>query len=51
MEVNEKILDACTSLMAAIRELVQTARSVQAEIVAEGKVNIKQTYNKIFCVH
>uniref|UniRef100_A0A6M2DS74 Putative actin-binding protein n=1 Tax=Xenopsylla cheopis TaxID=163159 RepID=A0A6M2DS74_XENCH len=37
LEVNEKILDACTTLMKAIRELVQAARSVQAEIVAEGK--------------
>lgn len=37
LEVNEKILDACTSLMQCIRILVQKARSLQAEIVALGK--------------
>ncbi|XP_034241716.1 huntingtin-interacting protein 1 isoform X2 [Thrips palmi] len=37
LEVNEKILDTCTSLMLAIRILVQKARLLQAEIVAKGK--------------
>uniref|UniRef100_A0A7G3ACX7 Putative actin-binding protein n=1 Tax=Lutzomyia longipalpis TaxID=7200 RepID=A0A7G3ACX7_LUTLO len=37
LEVNEKILDACTSLMQAIRVLVQKSRLVQGEIVAVGK--------------
>lgn len=37
LEVNEKILDACTSLMQCIRILVQKARVLQAEIVALGK--------------
>uniref|UniRef100_A0A1L8E5S1 Putative actin-binding protein n=1 Tax=Nyssomyia neivai TaxID=330878 RepID=A0A1L8E5S1_9DIPT len=37
LEVNEKILDACTSLMRAIRVLVQKSRLVQGEIVAVGK--------------
>lgn len=37
LEVNEKILDACTTLMQAIRLLVQKSRVLQAEIVAVGK--------------
>lgn len=37
LEVNEKILDTCTSLMLAIRILVQKARLLQAEIVSKGK--------------
>lgn len=37
LEVNEKILDACTALMNSIRELVKKSRLVQAEIVALGK--------------
>ena len=38
LEVNSKILDSCTKLMLAIRQLVQNARLLQAEIVAQGKV-------------
>ncbi|XP_031630264.1 huntingtin-interacting protein 1 isoform X3 [Contarinia nasturtii] len=37
LEVNEKILDACTALMKAIRELVKKSRILQAEIVGLGK--------------
>ncbi|KAI4460996.1 huntingtin interacting protein 1 [Holotrichia oblita] len=37
LEVNEKILDSCTTLMAAIRVLIQKSRLLQAEIVAQGK--------------
>lgn len=37
LEVNEKILDACTALMRSIRELVKRSRTLQAEIVALGK--------------
>lgn len=37
LEVNEKILDACTILMQSIRVLVQKSRLVQGEIVAVGK--------------
>lgn len=37
LEVNEKILDACTHLMHCIRLLVQKARTLQAEIVSLGK--------------
>jgi len=33
LEVNEQILDSCTSLMAAIRVLVHKSRKLQAEIV------------------
>lgn len=39
LEVNEKILDSCTTLMQAIRVLVQKSRLLQAEIVAQGKVS------------
>lgn len=37
LEVNEKILDACTTLMQAIRLLVQKSRVLQGEIVGLGK--------------
>lgn len=37
LEVNEKILDACTALMRCIRILVQKSRLLQAEIVSLGK--------------
>lgn len=39
LEVNEKILDACTALMRCIRILVQKSRVLQAEIVSLGKGN------------
>lgn len=39
LEVNEKILDSCTTLMQAIRVLVSKSRLLQAEIVAQGKVS------------
>lgn len=38
LKVNEKILDSCTTLMQAIRILIQKSRFLQAEIVAQGKV-------------
>lgn len=37
LEVNERILDACTALMQCIRILVQKSRLLQAEIVSLGK--------------
>lgn len=36
LEVNAKILDSCTTLMAAIRVLVRKSRALQQEIVAAG---------------
>lgn len=36
LEVNGKILDSCTTLMKAIRILVQKSKTLQAEIVASG---------------
>ncbi|XP_060839148.1 huntingtin-interacting protein 1 isoform X1 [Rhopalosiphum padi] len=39
LEVNEQILDSCTSLMAAIRVLVHKSRKLQAEIVANQGSN------------
>ncbi|XP_065226702.1 huntingtin-interacting protein 1 isoform X2 [Planococcus citri] len=39
LEVNGKILDSCTTLMKAIRILVQKSRILQAEIVAAGNPN------------
>ncbi|XP_055902161.1 huntingtin-interacting protein 1 [Eupeodes corollae] len=48
LEVNERILDACTSLMQSIRILVQRAKSLQAEIVALGKgsASAKEFYKR-----
>ncbi|XP_041774626.1 huntingtin-interacting protein 1-related protein isoform X6 [Anopheles merus] len=48
LEVNEKILDACTSLMQAIRVLVQKSRLLQTEIVALGKgtASAKEFYKR-----
>ncbi|XP_058794250.1 huntingtin-interacting protein 1 isoform X2 [Phymastichus coffea] len=37
LEVNGKILDSCTELMMAIRNLVKKSRFLQMEIVAQGK--------------
>jgi len=41
LEVNEKLIETCTALMMAIRVLVQKAKILQAEIVAQGKVQKK----------
>ncbi|XP_049295937.1 huntingtin-interacting protein 1-related protein isoform X5 [Anopheles funestus] len=48
LEVNEKILDACTSLMQAIRILVQKSRLLQSEIVGLGKgtASAKEFYKR-----
>uniref|UniRef100_A0A1B6FIJ4 I/LWEQ domain-containing protein n=1 Tax=Cuerna arida TaxID=1464854 RepID=A0A1B6FIJ4_9HEMI len=48
LEVNEKILDSCTTLMAAIRVLVQKSRLLQAEIVLQGKgtASAKEFYKR-----
>lgn len=43
LEVNERILDACTALMKSIRLLVQRARQLQAEIVALGRGSASAT--------
>lgn len=40
LEVNGKILDSCTTLMQAIRLLVEKSRLLQGEIVLQGKVRI-----------
>lgn len=48
LEVNEKILDACTHLMQCIRLLVQKARLLQAEIISLGKgsASAKEFYKR-----
>ncbi|KAJ8929045.1 hypothetical protein NQ314_018314 [Rhamnusium bicolor] len=48
LEVNEKILDSCTTLMHAIRLLVQKSRFLQAEIVAQGRgtASAKEFYKR-----
>lgn len=46
LEVNEKILDACTALMRCIRILVQKSRLLQAEIVSLGKGNSSNNENQ-----
>lgn len=43
LEVNERILDACTALMNSIRLLVQRSRQLQAEIVALGRGSASAT--------
>lgn len=40
LEVNGKILDACTTLMQAIIELVNNSKELQKEILAQGKVSV-----------
>lgn len=54
LEVNGKILDACTTLMQAIIELVNNSKELQKEILAQGKVSVfvdkckaKQSYCSI----
>lgn len=37
LEVNEKILDSCTSLVKAIRELMNKSKALQQEILLEGR--------------
>lgn len=48
LEVNEKILDACTTLMNNIRLLVKKSRLLQAEIVSAGKgtASAKEFYKR-----
>lgn len=48
LEVNGKILDSCTTLMQAIRVLVQKARLLQGEIVSQGKgtASAKEFYKR-----
>ena len=38
LEINEKLIDSCTTLMSAIRILVQRSKALQIEIVAQGRV-------------
>ena len=40
LEVNERILDACTGLMKAIRTLIKRSKELQLEIVSEGMVGL-----------
>lgn len=37
LEVNDKILQGCTDLMIAVKQLVSRSRDVQDEIVSQGK--------------
>lgn len=48
LEVNTSILDACTSLMKAIKILLEKSRDLQKEIVAQGRgaSTAKEFYNK-----
>src|SRR5699024_3323734 len=38
LEVNEKILQACTSLMQAIKQLILDSKQLQKEIASKGRV-------------
>lgn len=48
LEVNDKILDSCTSLMKAIKVLIIKAQDLQKEIVAQGRgaSSVKEFYSK-----
>lgn len=48
LEVNEKILDACTQLMKSIKLLVKKSRILQDEIVSAGKgtASAKEFYKR-----
>ncbi|KAL4223742.1 histidine permease [Mactra antiquata] len=48
LEVNERILDACTDLMKCIKILVEKSRDLQQEIVAQGRgtSSAKEFYKK-----
>lgn len=48
LEVNGKILDACTGLMQAIRELVRSSKHLQEEIVSKekGSASKKEFYSR-----
>ncbi|KAK4876246.1 hypothetical protein RN001_012668 [Aquatica leii] len=48
LQVNEKILDSCTTLMQAIKILIQKARLLQEEIVSQGKgtASAKEFYKR-----
>jgi len=39
LEVNGQILDACTHLMNAIKQLIHDAKELQKEIVSQGRVS------------
>lgn len=39
LEVNERILDSCTGLTQAIRVLIQKSKTLQREIVEQGRVS------------
>ena len=39
LEVNDKILDSCTGLMKAIKELIIKSKDLQKEIVGQGRVS------------
>ncbi|EEC19305.1 huntingtin interacting protein, putative [Ixodes scapularis] len=48
LEVNSKILDACTGIMQAIRELVKSSKHLQEEIVGKekGSASKKEFYSR-----
>lgn len=48
LEVNGKILDACTNLMQAIKVLVESSKDLQEEIISQGKgsVSAKEFYSR-----
>ncbi|XP_047141929.1 huntingtin-interacting protein 1 isoform X1 [Hydra vulgaris] len=48
LEVNERILDSCTGLMRAIRELILKSKDLQEEIVMQGRgsASVKEFYKR-----
>lgn len=48
LQVNEKILDSVTKLMAEIQQLVRKSKSLQEEIVSTGRVCITMSVCSIY---
>lgn len=49
LEVNERILDACTGLMKAIKMLIKRSKELQLEIVSEGMVGLADFISVLSC--
>ena len=50
LEVNGKILDACTMLMQAIKQLIHDSKQLQLEIASKERVIIKLSFDCFFAI-
>ncbi|XP_078681191.1 huntingtin-interacting protein 1-like isoform X4 [Branchiostoma floridae x Branchiostoma belcheri] len=48
LEVNEKILDSCTELMKAIKQLIIKSKDLQNDIVAQGRTRLWDSLGQLF---